>query len=144
MKMLETQDTQFSQEQNMRAPNQFPSQPKHKSKEPNQKNVVIDVEGKELADTPLQEVSFVKLIGDTKTDTVCFKSCKLRNDNENGKKLKVTDIKIDNVPFPRKLARAKLDWKYRKFFKLLKDKSLESFFLIPRHSFQVTYNTQDV
>ena len=116
MKMLETQVTQFSQQQNMRAPNQFSSQPQHKGKEPSKINVVIEVEGKELADTPLQEVFLVKPIGDTKTDTICFESGKLRNDNDNGKKSKLTGIKIDYVLFCRKLAQVKLENKYGKFF----------------------------
>ena len=83
--MLETQVTQLSQQQKMCAPNQFPNQPEHKGKEFSLINVVIEVEGKELADTPLQEVSYVKPIGDTKTDIVCFEfGKKLRNDNKNG------------------------------------------------------------
>ena len=64
----------------------------------------------------------------TKSNTVCFESNKLRNDRENEKKSRIRDIKIDCVPFPQKLAQAKLEKKYEKF-KLLKDNSLESSFL---------------
>ena len=48
----------------MHAPNQFSGQPKHKGKEPNQINVVIEVEGNKLADTRLQKMSSVKPIGE--------------------------------------------------------------------------------
>ena len=96
---------------------------------PSQINVLIEMEGNNLADIPLHEMSSMKPIGDTNYDTVCFESVELRPDHENGKKSRVTDIKIDFIPFPQKLAQAKLERKYEKFFKLLNDNSLESSFL---------------
>ena len=129
MKMLETQVTQLSQQQNTRAPNQFPSQPEHKGKGLSQINVLIEAEGDKLADTPLQEVSSVKPIVDTNYDTVFVESIELRDDCENGKKSRVTDINIDYIPFSQKLAQVELERKYGKFFKLLKDNSLESSFI---------------
>ena len=129
MKFLETQLARVAQQINTRAPNQFPSQPKQIGKVPSQINVLIEMEGNNLADIPLHEMSSMKPIGDTNYDTVCFESVELRPDHENGKKSRVTDIKIDFIPFPQKLAQAKLERKYEKFFKLLNDKSLESSFL---------------
>ena len=81
------------------------------------------MEGDNLADIPLHEVSSMKPIGDTNSDTVCFESVELIPDHENGKKSRVTNIKIDFIPFAHKLAQAKLQKKYGKFFKLLKDNS---------------------
>lgn len=52
MKFLKTQLAQVAQQVNIRAPNQLPSQPEPKNKEPNQINAVIDVKGNELANPP--------------------------------------------------------------------------------------------
>ena len=51
-------------------------------------------------------------------------------DADNAKfKFRVTDLLLKHVPFPQKLAQAKLEKKYRKFLKLLKDVSIEIPFL---------------
>jgi retrotransposon gag protein len=57
MKFLETQLAQIAHQISTRAPNQLLSQPEPKNKEPNQINSMIKVEGNQLSDLPLQEVS---------------------------------------------------------------------------------------
>ena len=76
MKFLETRITQVAQQINTRAPNQFPSQPEQKGKEPNQVTAVIEMKGKDLADNSLHEVSSTKPIGNT-SDIFCVESLEL-------------------------------------------------------------------
>ena len=92
MKFLETQLAQVAQQINTGTPNQFPSQPEQKSKEPSQVNAVIEMEGNNLAEIHLHEVYSMKPIGDTNSDTVFFESVELRPDHENGKESRVADI----------------------------------------------------
>ena len=65
MKMLETQIALVAQQVNTRAPNQFPSQPKPKCKDPDQSiNAVTTRSGKQLVDPSFVEVSSEKLVFD--------------------------------------------------------------------------------
>ena len=51
------------------------------------------------------------------------------NEKHDKSKSKVIDILIKHVPFPQKLAQAKLEKKYEKFMNLLKNVSIENPFL---------------
>lgn len=106
--MLETQATQLSQQQNMCASNQFPSQLEHKGKEPSQMNAVTTRSGKQLVVPPLKEVTPTGSISMdlvSNADEVDGKTA--MNDDGNVKsKSRVRDLLIKHVPFPQKLAQA--------------------------------------
>ena len=102
MKMPKTRVTQLSQQQNMRAPNQFPSKPEHKGKEPSQMNVVTTRSGKQLVDPPLKEVTptcGVSINLDSNVVEVNGKTVVI-DDNNVKSKSRVTDLLIKQVPFP--------------------------------------------
>ena len=94
-------------------------------------NAVTTRNDKQLDDPPLKEVTptgSIYVDPDSNADEVDGKT--VVNDDGNVKsKSRVTDLLIKHVPFPKKLKQAKLEKKYGKFLKLLKDVSIEIPFL---------------